>query len=462
MTVEMTAPYLGLSHLVRAMAQAVVKANRNAEELQNPEEMEAEAAQTWESNLRGLAERGAIKGHDWDSLGEAEWRSLDIERDVFFIDDLNDCKDFTRDGIRFVVVEEELNAREFLEAFEESVNNDPEPIDWGYWVGKMTKLSAGEAARLMAALDPDIYKELGDSPVGNDTSKARKRALNIERLAVREGREYDSPFGWLLWATEQGFQVHGGYSREVNAKKKQDDAAKALEQLPAREVAYWKNGVPKSDGIRQVTFAFAGNLSTRHFTLPQFVDEVADRLTRWQDGEYAVIEAAQVLADANPSLDAQSLVEQMEYAMHTGKLVLRQNDIPISAINLLRKRLWNRFVRAEDVNDWLTASRARYLLTYPYTQVGTAERPKELRVSDEDWKQLARTRAAEIIREERARDLYPSQEDIAYSIAKGFREQGVVGADGKPLSGATIKRHALRGISSAIGKQLSTGVSRGK
>jgi len=37
-----------------------------------------------------------------------------------------------------------------------------------------------------------------------------------------------------------------------------------------------------------------------------------------------------------------------------------------------------------------------------------------------------------------------------------------MGADGKPLSGATIKRHALKGISSAQDKQLSTSPRRGK
>jgi len=80
----------------------------------------------------------------------------------------------------------------------------------------------------------------------------------------------------------------------------------------------------------------------------------------------------------------------------------------------------------------------------------------------EAWQDKARQRAREIIARQRARDLYPPQIDIADEIAREFRTAGVVGADGKPLSGASIKRHALNGISSAQGKRLSTAVRRSK
>lgn len=87
-------------------------------------------------------------------------------------------------------------------------------------------------------------------------------------------------------------------------------------------------------------------------------------------------------------------------------------------------------------------------------------------VDDEDdaesWKDKARVLAAEIIKRQRGRNLYPSQENLGDEIAREFRFAGIVGADGKPLSGAYIKRHALNGISSAQGKQLSTQTGRGK
>ena len=80
----------------------------------------------------------------------------------------------------------------------------------------------------------------------------------------------------------------------------------------------------------------------------------------------------------------------------------------------------------------------------------------------ETWKEEARVRAFEIIERDRRKSLYPSQELIADEIAKDFRRDGVRGAGGKPLTGAYIKRHALKGISSAEVKQLSIENCRGK
>lgn len=80
----------------------------------------------------------------------------------------------------------------------------------------------------------------------------------------------------------------------------------------------------------------------------------------------------------------------------------------------------------------------------------------------EPWKEKARERAYEIIKRDGAKDLYPSQVDLADEIAKEFRRDGVRSADGKPIAGAYIKRHALKGISSAQSKLLSTVMRRGK
>ncbi|MBP3980519.1 hypothetical protein J8G26_07195 [Acidovorax sp. JG5] len=80
----------------------------------------------------------------------------------------------------------------------------------------------------------------------------------------------------------------------------------------------------------------------------------------------------------------------------------------------------------------------------------------------EAWKAMARERAGEIIKRQREKDLHPSQEAIADEIAREFRQACIVGAGGKPLTGAYIKRHALKGISSAQNRQLSTSIRRGK
>ncbi|WP_296727751.1 hypothetical protein [Variovorax sp.] len=75
-----------------------------------------------------------------------------------------------------------------------------------------------------------------------------------------------------------------------------------------------------------------------------------------------------------------------------------------------------------------------------------------------NWKSRARERAAEIIFEQSARDLYPSQEAIADQVAREFREAGIAGDGGKPLAGSYIKRHALKGISSSVRRSAPTPV----
>lgn len=80
----------------------------------------------------------------------------------------------------------------------------------------------------------------------------------------------------------------------------------------------------------------------------------------------------------------------------------------------------------------------------------------------EEWKLKAQEHAKAIIKRDRKKDLYPSQENVSDEVARTLRESGVFGAGGKPLTGAYIKRHALKGISSAQGRQLSTSIRRGK
>ncbi len=84
------------------------------------------------------------------------------------------------------------------------------------------------------------------------------------------------------------------------------------------------------------------------------------------------------------------------------------------------------------------------------------------KTDDQTWTQNAKKRALEIIARQRQKDLFPSQKAVADEIAAEFRANGTFGAGGKPLTGAYIKRHALKGISSEQGKQLSTKAHRGK
>lgn len=112
--------------------------------------------------------------------------------------------------------------------------------------------------------------------------------------------------------------------------------------------------------------------------------------------------------------------------------------------------------------NWLLRPEASESIPKPTPAPAQAAGATAPVVTDDAWKTKAQTRAHEIIKESRERDLYPSQENLGDMVAAEFRKAGIVGTDGKPLSGAYIKRHALKGISSAIGKQLSTTIGRGK
>ena len=132
-------------------------------------------------------------------------------------------------------------------------------------------------------------------------------------------------------------------------------------------------------------------------------------------------------------------------------------------------RAFYELVTPSDVNAWLEKQGAPYRWSVarpemkPEPQAATPAPVVADSADDgEAWKAKARERADEIIKRQRAKDLHPSQEDIADEIAREFRADGVMGAGGKPLTGAYIKRHALKGISSAQNRQLSTSIRRGK
>jgi hypothetical protein len=133
-----------------------------------------------------------------------------------------------------------------------------------------------------------------------------------------------------------------------------------------------------------------------------------------------------------------------------------------------RERTWSEWDTANQ--NWLNAMVRELLgagveIESPAPATGTQPQaaPEKTPVAEApEWKARAAKRAAEIIASDKKKDLYPSQENIADTIANEFRAAGVVGAGGKPMTGAYIKRHALKGISSEQGRQLSTATRRGK
>jgi hypothetical protein len=131
-------------------------------------------------------------------------------------------------------------------------------------------------------------------------------------------------------------------------------------------------------------------------------------------------------------------------------------DLTDEAGNVLKKGFYRGFVDNGNANPAAEGPSQFIAGTAPAASALT------LQYRAKEWASDAQSRAREIIKEQKSRDLYPDQIGIADQIAREFRIAGRVGSDGKPISGAYIKRHALKGISSAIGKQLSTTRREGK
>lgn len=80
----------------------------------------------------------------------------------------------------------------------------------------------------------------------------------------------------------------------------------------------------------------------------------------------------------------------------------------------------------------------------------------------DDWHKHAREEGEKIVERDRARDHFPNTRDVAEEIARTWRAQGRVGPSGTPLSAATIKRHALKGITADAPARRATRGNRGK
>lgn len=124
-----------------------------------------------------------------------------------------------------------------------------------------------------------------------------------------------------------------------------------------------------------------------------------------------------------------------------------------AALRLVRQ--WEAAIAAEDQQDHGPAD-LKGINEKATKASPPSDAPAPTNTAESPWMAQARRRADEIIQRQRARDCFPSQLDIADEIAREFRAAGITGTNGKPLAGAYIKRHALRGISSAQAQLQST------
>lgn len=187
---------------------------------------------------------------------------------------------------------------------------------------------------------------------------------------------------------------------------------------------------------------------------------VRERMARQAQGFFTIEEAAQILADGVPGVEVKAITRKMFEAFRKGRLTVRDPGDRAGVLNLEEVSAYLHLVKEFDVDAWLLSEGVGY--QFPKVgQVAPVVR-KSASGGDDGWQTKARKLAVEFINRDKGKDLYPSQTNIADEIAREFRTVGVLGADGKPLTGSYIKRHALKGISSAQGKQLSTAIGRGK
>lgn len=112
-------------------------------------------------------------------------------------------------------------------------------------------------------------------------------------------------------------------------------------------------------------------------------------------------------------------------------------------------------------NDWLKAY--GYLWSWKHGNDPVFQSSVKLAASpQEPWITQARQLAKEIIDAAYERDLYPNKTSVADRIADKFRKAGIHGTSGKPLSGAYIKRHAMKGIYSRKPQRKHAEIAQGK
>lgn len=90
-TVNLPSALVTLHELVTAIARASVEAR--PQPAADRVRAEATASLAWESRIRELCDSRSIPGRDLDNpLQPEDWLFLDLERDLFAVDDLNACR----------------------------------------------------------------------------------------------------------------------------------------------------------------------------------------------------------------------------------------------------------------------------------------------------------------------------------------------------------------------------------
>lgn len=114
-------------------------------------------------------------------------------------------------------VAEDITAGDIADMLEYANTGGQSDIDWHDWITADAILTASEAVRLMAGLDPDLFPSL-DIGHKEHAFEAKKRAKRLERRA-RSFKAQATPVEWLDWAASIGEAVHSNFGAAVDRLK---------------------------------------------------------------------------------------------------------------------------------------------------------------------------------------------------------------------------------------------------
>lgn len=161
--------------------------------------------------------------------------------------------------------------------------------------------------------------------------------------------------------------------------------------------------------------------------------------------------------------DALKIAEEACIAIQDGTLPCwDENSMPIrGGLPIPKQPAVGPYITDEVGNDWLKSKGYFWNWKHVSEPVSQSQFGLSAKVQ-EPWIAKAKQRAREIIEAKNKLSLYPDQASIADQIARDFREAGIHGKSGKPLTGAYIKRHALKGIDSGKPPRKHAEIARGK
>jgi hypothetical protein len=208
-------------------------------------------------------------------------------------------------------------------------------INWRYWICHMSTLSAAQAARLMSALDPDIFENLENRPNKNDSSKHTKRARDIQRLAENQNLMSATPAEWLEWAVAHGLNVHTAFFLEVDSSLNENSpaASKSGSLHKRAEAHFWPNSQCDGNTVQEKERQAIARREADRYTLEEAAFFIAESAEERPDEILAKLKRDVSIG----KLDAYEPGKNQKYRFGTDKVT----------------RTFYEEIYGEDLNKWL-------------------------------------------------------------------------------------------------------------